>query len=443
MHQISSVSRRWGIVSAFVLAAMLAIASIPGNALADQAGWTVQFGTDQTDNAFGVAVHGRSVYVAGSTQGSLPGQTSAGGTDAFVSRYNSRGELQWTRQFGTPEGDAALKVAARGNQVVVGGGTRSALSGQTWAGGQDIYLRAYDRKGDVRWTLQFGSPQDERPRDLTIGKDGSIFVAGQTLGQLTEEPSAGSTDAFVMRLDPDGTVRWLRQFGTAGRDEAIGVAVTEDAVYVTGVTDDAFPGQVNAGDFDSFVARLTLDGDFEWITQFGTSSLDGAWRIGVAGTTIFVSGNTTGQFPGETFFGGNDGFVAAFELDGALKWARQFGTVGNENAPALDVDDEGAVTAGRLGGMQPLGSAQDPAADAFARKYDAEGNVLWMIQVGTAAFDNAQDVALKGGDVYLVGTTQGSFPGYANAGRLDAWVMRIRGDFDHDQNDNGDEDDDD
>lgn len=287
--------------------------------------------------------------------------------------------------------------------------------------------------------MKFGSPETERVRHVAIARNGAIFVAGQTRGQLGADLPSGSTDAFVMRLNRDGTVRWLRQFGTSGIDEAIGVAVTEGAVYVTGVTDRAFPGHVNLGDFDSFVARLTLDGDIDWITQFGTSRLDGAWKIGVSETTIFVSGNTEGQFPGETALGGNDAFVAAFELDGTLRWARQFGTAGNENAPGLAVDDFGAVAVGRCCGPLFLG-IQDPAADGFVRRHDADGNVVWAMQLGNPGiFDRVADVALKGRDTYIVGLTQGAFPGFVNAGLVDAFVMRIRGVVDLDDDDEGDD----
>jgi hypothetical protein len=432
---------RHEIVSVLVFVAMLAIGFGPGNALADQAGWIVQFGTEKGDSASGVAVDGKDIYVSGGTQGALGGP-NAGGQDLYVRKYNTRGELQWTRQFGTPENDqtAIGGLDARHGLVVIGGGVRAALPGQAWTGLQDAFVRAYDRNGNLLWTRQFGSPVDERVRHVAMAKDGSIFVSGQTRGGLMGQPNLGSTDAFVLRLDPDGTVRWLRQFGTSGIDEAIGVAVIKDAVYVTGVTTGVFPGQASAGgDFDSFVARLTLDGDIEWITQFGTPGSDGAWKIGVAGPTIFVSGNTDGQFPGETKVGGNDGFVAAFGHDGALRWARQFGTAGNENAPGLAVDHEGAVAVGRFGGMSDLGT-NDPASDAFARKYDADGNLLWMLQFGTPVFDHAQDVAVKGNDVYIVGNTQGSLPGNVSAGLGDAWLMRIR--MDNNDRDDGDEEDD-
>ena len=438
-----NTSRRSRLVSAFTLAATLVIGTVPDGVFANQAGWLVQFGTDKQEGAAGVAVAGGGVYVAGQTQGSLGGP-NLGAMDVYVRKFNTRGEEQWTRQFGTPLADQTALGAldAKGNRVVVGGGTSGSL-GRANVGKEDVFVRAYDREGNLEWTLQIGSPELERVRHLAIAPDGSIFVAGQTEGQLAADLSAGATDAFVMRLNRDGTVRWLRQFGTSGIDEAIGLAVTHDGVYVTGVTTGAFPGQVNLGNYDGFVARLTVHGDIAWIKQFGTSQLDGPWKIAVSGATIFISGNTEGQFPGESAFGGNDAFLAAFELDGTLRWVRQYGTAGNENAPGLAADHRGAVVVGSCCGMLPLGT-QDPAADGFARSYDADGNLRWAIQFGSPVFDNAQDVALRGRDVYIVGNTRGAFPGYVNAGLGDAYVMRMRMDtHDHDEEtdcDDADED---
>lgn len=445
MHQISNICKRWGIVSAFVLAAILAITIIPGKARADKDGWIVQFGTAAVDAAGGIAVRGHDVYVSGRTGGTLPGQTSAGGTDVYVRKYNSRGELQWTHQFGTPGDDQPVGgLRARGQQVVVGGFVTGALPDQTPAGGNDAFLRAYDREGNILWALQFGTPQNDRVRDIAIAEDGSIFVSGQTEGQLTEEPNAGSWDAFVMRLDADGTVRWLRQFGTSGQDEAIGIAVTNDAVYVTGPTNGAFPGYVNAGDFDIFVVRLTLDGETEWLTQFGTPAFDATWRIGVAGPTIFLAGHTRGAFPGEISFGDQDGLVAALGHDGQLAWVRQFGTAGcDQMQGGLAVDAEGAVWAGQVGGvLTPGQGCGGSASDAFVQKYDAQGNVLWSTQFGTTLFDNANGVALKGSDVYLAGATDGELGG-PNAGGRDAFVMRIRGRNEHHEDEEDSDEDDD
>jgi hypothetical protein len=405
--------------------ATAALASAISLAAASDSGWMVQFGTAAVDNANGLAVAGNDVYVAGATSGLL-GESSAGLQDIYLRSYDRDGNLQWTRQFGTPGADQTTggTLRARGNVVVVAGIVRGGLPGYTWAGNNDAFVRAYDRQGNFMWDLQLGTPQNEAVRSVAIAEDGSIFISGQTLGQLTDQPNQGLADAYVARINRDGTMAWLRQFGTSGTDEAIGITVSGDAFFVSGTTSGTLPGSVNAGDFDNFIARLTLDGDFEWITQFGTPAFDALWKIGVVGSTVFVGGNTQGEFPGQVASGGFDAVVAATDTSGVVQWVRQFGTTGNDLALGLGVDDRGAVAVGRVGGFLAPG-LPDPGSDAFALKYDAEGNVLWSIQFGTSSFDNAQDVALKAGDVYVAGTTLGSMPGYSNAGLQDGFVSRM------------------
>jgi hypothetical protein len=60
----------------------------------------------------------------------------------------------------------------------------------------------------------------------------------------------------VRKYDAAGNELWTRQFGTADLDEALGVAAGAAGVYVAGYTFGTFPGQVNAGAADAFVAKL-------------------------------------------------------------------------------------------------------------------------------------------------------------------------------------------
>jgi len=73
--------------------------------------WSRQFGTTSDDNAAGISVHASGVYVAGRTDGTLPGQTNSGGSDAFVRKYDVNGNEVWTRQFGTAVGDRAAGIS--------------------------------------------------------------------------------------------------------------------------------------------------------------------------------------------------------------------------------------------------------------------------------------------------------------------------------------------
>lgn len=101
--------------------------------------WGRRFGTDYNhDEAFAVDADGTGVYVAGWTEGILLGQSSAGSADTFVRKYDLDGNETWTRQIGTLEYDAAHDVEASG--VYVGGRTSGAFPGQSNAGGEDAFL---------------------------------------------------------------------------------------------------------------------------------------------------------------------------------------------------------------------------------------------------------------------------------------------------------------
>ena len=105
--------------------------------------WTRQFGTFTSDHASGVAMDGAgNVYVVGGTHGALPDQASLGESDVFVRQYDADGQEVWTRQFGTSSIDVASGVAMDGaGNVYVAGHTQGALPGQTsLGGGDDVFL---------------------------------------------------------------------------------------------------------------------------------------------------------------------------------------------------------------------------------------------------------------------------------------------------------------
>src|SRR5438067_2377557 len=178
--------------------------------------WTDQFGTRYTDEADGVAVDpDGNLYVAGQTSGELPGQQAAGMIDAFVRRIDGSGHEVWIRQFGSSERDEpkGLTLDDVGNVYIVGR-TFGSLPGQTSAGGWDAFLRKYDRAGDEVWTRQFGGGGGESAASVRVDHAGNAYVVGGTRAALPGQKNIGDYDAFIVKFDAAGTPVWTRQFGT-------------------------------------------------------------------------------------------------------------------------------------------------------------------------------------------------------------------------------------
>src|SRR5262245_15258839 len=106
--------------------------------------WIRQFGTNSLDQPF--ALTGDSLgnlYVAGSTSGNLAGATS-GGSDAFITSFDSAGILRWSRQRGTGGLDTYYGAAAdSAGGIYLTGITEGSFGGPN-AGKYDSFLTKYD-----------------------------------------------------------------------------------------------------------------------------------------------------------------------------------------------------------------------------------------------------------------------------------------------------------
>lgn len=161
--------------------------------------WTRQIGTANAEMGTSVAADDLgNVYTSGWTQGDLDG-SNAGGPDAFLSKYDAAGDLVWIRQLGTTgeDGSTGMITDIYGN-VYISGWTAGVL-GDTNAGGHDAFVSKYDARGDLLWTRQIGTPAMEQSSGVAVDGLGNVHIGGFTEGDLGG-PNAGPYDAFVAKF---------------------------------------------------------------------------------------------------------------------------------------------------------------------------------------------------------------------------------------------------
>jgi hypothetical protein len=387
------------------VATILALVGMPGSvhASADDGPWTHQFGTNGLDEAKSVAVDGAgAIYVAGETFGTLPGQTPGGTLDAFVRKYDPAGRELWTRQFGAWERDIAWGVAVdRLGLVYVVGQTEGALPDQHSAGGWDAFIRKYDSSGTELWTRQFGGGGADVASGVAVDPAGAVYVAGTTSSTLPGQVNAGSFDAFVRRYDGDGREVWTRQFGTPAGDNARRVAIDPAGrVVVVGSTEGAFPGQVSAGGFDAFISMFDSEGHQLWIRQFGSAGDDFGVSLAIGPTgSISVAGSADRALPGQTSPGGTTAFLRQFDVAGTVLWTDQFGTGAVDDAWDVAVDAVRKYDRdGNEAWTHQYGTPEDDYALAVA--LNAHGMVVAGSTRGTLADHAAGDL-----DAYVMQLT--------------------------------------
>jgi hypothetical protein len=196
-----------------------------------------------------------NVYLSGWTQGSLGGPNPGGSADAFVSKYDAAGNFQWSRQLGTSAADFLYGVSADGlGNVYISGYTLGSLGGPN-AGGFDAFVSKYDAVGVLQWTRQLGTSLDDESYNVSADGLGNVYFSGLTVGSLGG-PKVGLNDAFVSKYDAAGNFQWTQQLGTSAYDLSNDVSADGlGNVYFSGGTFGSLGGP-NAGGFDAFVVKI-------------------------------------------------------------------------------------------------------------------------------------------------------------------------------------------
>ncbi len=381
--------------------------------------WTRQFGTAHEDDAGGITQDATGITIVGTTAGALV-HAVHGASDAFIRRYDRSGHVLWTRQFGTDGQDTGVGVAADGAGLTVVGATDGSFTGgPTTLGTKDIFVRRYDRSGSVLWTRQFGTHRDEDAGG--IDADGSgIIVVGTTWGTLAGTSAPGDADAVVRKYDRHGNVVWTRQFGTAKADTGDAVSIDGGGFTVSGGTDGNLVHQ-NAGPFtDMYVRRYDASGHAVWTRQWGQAGDDEALSVAGDSTGVTAVGYTNHDQFGNA---ASQAFIRRWDRSGNLVFGKIFGTSASEIAWGVASDSAAITVTGYTTGS--LDGQNKGSFDVFVRRYDRTGHVVWKQQFGTMKGDIAMGVAADSTGFTIVGHTQGHLAA-APKGDLDVFVRRYK-----------------
>jgi len=388
-------------------------------------------GTAGEERAGGVAVDAAgNVYQALAAEGSVSGQPYVALKDLVLVKDSPSGTRLWTRELGSTRTDRAYGVAidAAGDVVVTGYTNGDLDGGHAGNTTDDAFVVKFDPAGTQKWLRQFGVPAlADRGYAIATDATSNIYVTGYTRGNLGAV-NVGDKDIYIAKLDSAGTQLWLQQFGSVGEDKAWGIAATGDGIRVGGMTSGTLG--TAAGALDGWVARYDAAGNRAWLQQFGTAGNEEVWGLtaDAAGNT-YVAAYSAGSFAG-TLAGDKDLVVAKFDAAGTRTWADQLGTELNDKGAAIGLDGAGNLyVAGFTDGSVGTNIGK---FDVLLAKYTPDTTREWVRQFGTAEDDGADAfaeanlyLATRGGSIYVSGLTLGSPEGQTQLGLGDVFLARF------------------
>jgi len=277
--------------------------------------WTRQDGTGPDDEGRAVATDSSgNVYVTGYVRGNFHGIARVGSADVFISKYDPSGNRLWSALFGSTEVDESFGITcdASGN-VFVTGWCSGSIEGNPYLGNGDNFLVKYNSSGQRQWLRVWGTANKDTGYSVACDAAGNVYVSGYSAGPLYASPE-GNRDYFLAKYDASGNLLWGRQTGTAGHDQGWGVATDlAGNVYVAGETGGPLDGNVHQGGLDVFLSKYDAAGTRLWTAELGTAGEDWADGVAVAGNgDVFLGGTTTGNLDGNANQGLQDAFVMRF-----------------------------------------------------------------------------------------------------------------------------------
>ncbi len=182
-----------------------------------------------------------------------------------------------------------------------------------------FFLSKYSPEKVYMWGITLGTLSgDVGAGGIALDSSGNIYLSGDFNGTVDFDFTAGtdsktatsSYDAFIMKINSNGTYGWTKTWGGTEYDYAYNLAVdtTRNALYVAGhlyspnVDIDPGAGSVTSANSGFLISKFDLDGNFQWGNVYG--NLGGLFehnvRIKESTGDVYVgsgiSSNTTVDF---------------------------------------------------------------------------------------------------------------------------------------------------
>jgi hypothetical protein len=431
--------------------------------------YSTRLGGGDDDDGWAIAADSAgNVYVTGDTNSTdFPTAKAvrrgyAGSTDVFVSKLSADGSrLLYSTYIGGSDADVGYGIAVdpAGNAYVTGDTSstdfptvkplQAALASP---GSPDIFVAKLSPDGSrLLYSTYIGGDHGERGNGIAVDAGGNACVAGYTNSTNfpTSNPfqasfAGGQADAFVLRLNPDGSSLIYSTYlgGGNGRPD-IGTSIAADSAgnaYVTGFTNaldfpTVHPIQPFVGPTDVFVAKFDPGGKPVYSTFLGGNADDEGMGIAVdAAGSAYVTGETESlKFPTtEGAFSrscvavptrgqmreiclGGDAFVSKLSPDGsALVYSTYLNGSRFEVGRSIAVDAAGnAYVTGFTG--SPDFPSVDPLQknfgggkyDAFVLKLNPSGSApVYSTYLGGSGDEGGYGIAVdSAGNAYVTGYT--------------------------------------
>lgn len=265
----------------------------------------------------------------------------------------------------------------------------------------------------LRTSLTGGSPTyADIPMPGAVFPQASVATAdgGQLVCGSIIPAGRSDQDAWVVKLDPFGTILWNWYDNDPGAaEELLDLTMLQDGRVIA-------CGTRRTADADGLLVGLSATGALEWSQSFGGTLDQRLNALAVDDEGLVAVGSTS------TFSGDRDVYLLRTDAVGVEQWWQTWGGAANDDGRDVIRRSDGSFqwagwTDGIPGGISTVGG--DQQRQVYTMAHTASGDTLWTRVYGDTLTDHAVHALVEApnGDILLAGE-QGTY------GRSDGLVLR-------------------
>jgi hypothetical protein len=368
-------------------------------------------------------------------------------SDFWVIKFGAEGNMQWQKTIGANGIEFLRAMAATDDGgCIIGGETTSDISGdkmEASRGGTDIWVVKLDSIGNIQWDKTIGGSGNDVCEAIVQTKDKSYVIGGASTSDISGDKSencSGDFDIWVIKLDGSGKILWDKTLGGNSFEFCGGIeAASDGGVVVCGNTaSDKLKGNKDGSSLaDCWLVKLNGRGNLTWEKTYGGSGDE--MFLGICKTndngfilTAFSNSNKSGD-KSEDSKGGWDYWVVKTDSSGHKQWDKTIGGIGEENNPfqVKQTIDGGYIIAG-ISNSKISGDKTDSCRgdfDYWIVRLNNNGTLNWDKTIGGNKYDEVRGIKEIGkGHFVVAGFTRSSNSNDRTdtlRGKADFWIVYL------------------
>ena len=272
--------------------------------------WQKSYGSDSWEWASNIRQTTDGGYILAGTTDS-----TAGNGDLLVMKLNGSGDISWQKSYYHEgwEWPSEIQITSDGGYILTASAT-GPLDDYT----DTLVMKLYDN-GKVEWENIYEGNGSEWPSSILQTSDGGYVVAGSAT-----DPADGTTDTWVIKLDEYGNIQWKQNFTGDGSNWPSQIMQTSDEGFIIA----GYQSDSNSENGDFWIMKLNSDRVVSWLRAYGGESWDSAYHVYQTSGGGYIVAGSTSDLSGDY----GDALVIKLDENGDVEWQKSFGGNGLEEA---------------------------------------------------------------------------------------------------------------